>query len=100
LFNSRRYSDQALESYALIVEQYPGSSLGESALFSTYEMLTERNQKTAAKEAAEKYLAAYPEGKRAKALEPVVAAGRPQKTVKAPLPEKAASVSNSAPTGG
>jgi N-acetylmuramoyl-L-alanine amidase len=102
-FNNRRYSDQALESYALIVEQYPGSSLGEAALFSTYEMLTERKEKAAAKEAAEKYLAAYPEGKRAKALESVVAAGKPQKAVKAPLPEKAAvaaSASAAAPTGG
>jgi N-acetylmuramoyl-L-alanine amidase len=99
LFNSRRYSDQALESYALIVEQYPGSSLGESALFSTYEMLTERKEKAGAKAAAEKYLAAYPEGKRAKALESVVSAGKPPKTTKAPLPEKA-SVSSSAPTGG
>jgi N-acetylmuramoyl-L-alanine amidase len=99
LFNSRRYSDQALESYALIVEEYPGSSLGESALFSTYEMLTERKEKSAAKEAAEKYLAAYPEGKRAKALEAVVAASKPPKPAKAPTPETALATATP-PTGG
>ncbi len=81
LFNSRKYSDQSLESYALIVEEYPGSGLGESALFATYEILLERNQKSAAKEAAEKYLAAYPEGKRAKALGLALEAS---KTVRAP----------------
>ncbi len=79
LFNNRRYSDQALESYALIVSEYPGSSLGESALFATYEILTGRSQKAAAAEAAEKYLDAYPDGKRAKALKRVVTAAKAEK---------------------
>ena len=100
LFNNRRYSDQALESYALIVEEYPGSSLGESALFASYEILTERGQKAAAREAAEKYLAAYPEGKRARALGQVLAAAKAEKaekTTKASTPAKAPT---GAPTGG
>ena len=79
IFNNRRYSDQALESYALIVDEYPGSSLGESALFAIYEIQTERNQKSAARDAAQKYIAAYPDGKRAKALASVVASARAEK---------------------
>ena len=75
-FNNRRYSDQALESYGLIVSEYPGSSLGEQALFESYEILTERGQKSAAREAAEKYLAAYPDGKRARQLGQVVSSAR------------------------
>ena len=103
LFNNRRYSDQALESYALIVEEYPGSSLGESALFATYEILTERNQKAGAKEAGEKYLAAYPDGARAKALSQAMATVRAgktaAKTTRAAPAEKAATTAGS-PTGG
>lgn len=100
LFNSRRYSDQALESYALIVEEYPGSSLGESALFATYEILTERGQKSGAREAADKYLAAYPEGKRAKALSQVVAAARAEKANQAARAAAGAKAPAGAPTGG
>ncbi len=103
LFNSRRYSDQALESYALIVEEYPGSSLGESALFATYEILNERDQKAGAREAAEKYLAAYPDGPRAKVLKRVMAASRAgktaEKTTRSAAAEKAPTTSG-APTGG
>jgi len=68
LFKNRRYSDQAVESYGLIVSEYPGSRLGEPALYATYQILTERKQTTAAKQAAEKYLAAYPDGAQARAL--------------------------------
>ena len=101
-FNNRRYSDQALESYALIVEEYPGSSLGESALFATYEILTGRGQKASAREAAEKYLEAYPEGKRVKALAPVVAAARAEKEKadKAARAAAAAKAPQGAPSGG
>lgn len=67
-FKSRHYSDQALESYALIVSEYPRSRQGEAALFATYEILLERNRRFEAGKAAEKYLAAYPDGKRAKTL--------------------------------
>lgn len=99
LFNNRRYSDQALESYALIVDEYPGSSLGESALFSTYEILNERNQKAGAREAAAKYLAAYPDGKRAKALSQVVSAARTDKPARAAAADKPVATTG-APTGG
>ena len=103
LFNNRRYSDQALESYALIVEAYPGSSLGESALFATYEILTERNQKAGAKEAAKKYLAAYPDGARAKALSQVVATAKTgkgvEKTTRSAPADKTPTTS-APPTGG
>jgi len=98
-FNNRRYSDQALESYALIVSEYPGSSLGESALFATYEILNGRSQKAAAREAAEKYLAAYPDGKRAKVLKGVVTAAKAERTTKAAPAEKPAA-STGSPTGG
>ncbi|MBK5254752.1 MAG: N-acetylmuramoyl-L-alanine amidase [Vicinamibacteria bacterium] len=67
-FKSQRYLDQALDSYSLIVSEYPGSSLGESALYATYEILTERKRTTEAREAAEKYLAAYPDGTHAAIL--------------------------------
>lgn len=96
LFNSRKYSDQALESYALIVDEYPGSKLGEAALFATYEIFTERNQKSSARQAAEKYLAAYPEGKRARALSQSLPAAKAEHPAKAV--EKAAA--NPLPTGG
>jgi N-acetylmuramoyl-L-alanine amidase len=102
LFNNRRYSDQALESYALIVAEYPGSSLGEPALFATYEIQKERSQASAARETAEKYLAAYPDGKRSRALRQVVAAARPSSAVKAveKSPATGAPAAGAPPTGG
>ena len=102
LFNSRKYSDQALESYALIVDEYPGSSLGESALFATYEILTERNQKSGARDSAEKYLAAYPDGKRAKALKAALATDKTQRPVKVSerAAEKATADPPPLPSGG
>ncbi len=80
LFKSRRYADQAIESYGLIVSEYPGSRQGEPALYATYQILTERKQTSAARDAAEKYLAAYPDGANAKAL------SRAVKTAKAERP--------------
>ncbi len=80
LFKSRKYADQAIESYGLIVSEYPGSRLGEPALYATYQILTERKQTSAARDAAEKYLAAYPDGANAKAL------GRAVKSAKAERP--------------
>jgi N-acetylmuramoyl-L-alanine amidase len=76
LFSNRKYADQALASFAMIVDEYPGSSRGEPALFATYEILTARGQTTQARAAAEKYLAAYPEGKRAKELKKALSASR------------------------
>lgn len=99
LFNNRRYSDQALESYALIVDEYPGSSLGEQALFATYEILNQRNQKSGAREAAAKYLAAYPDGKRARALRQVVSAAKAEAPPRTAAAERPAATTG-APTGG
>ena len=72
-FKSSRYLDQALDSYGLLVSEYPGSSLGEAALFATYEILRDRKQQKEAKQAAEKYLEAYPDGKRAQVVARAVA---------------------------
>jgi N-acetylmuramoyl-L-alanine amidase len=84
LFSNRKYGDQALASFAMIVEEYPGSSRGEPALFATYEILTARGQTAQARATAEKYIAAYPEGKRAKELKKALsssrAASRPKET--------------------
>jgi N-acetylmuramoyl-L-alanine amidase len=76
LFSNRKYADQALASFAMIVDEYPGSSRGEPALFATYEILTARKQTSQAREAAEKYLAAYPEGKRARELKKALSSSR------------------------
>ncbi|MEO8360097.1 MAG: N-acetylmuramoyl-L-alanine amidase [Vicinamibacteria bacterium] len=67
-FKNRKYADQALTSYALIVDEYPGSRLGENALYATYQILTERGEKNGARDAAAKYIEAYPDGRQAKAL--------------------------------
>lgn len=64
-FKKPNYLDLALTSYGLVVSEYPGSSLGEASLFNTYEILTEKKQTREARQAAEKYLAAYPKGKHA-----------------------------------
>ena len=96
LFNNRKYADQALASYALVVEEYPGSRLGEQALFATYEILSARGQTSLARETAEKYLAAYPDGKRAAALKKALTAGRNTTAPKAPAKAPAEAL----PTGG
>ena len=97
-FNVRKYQDQALASYSLIVDEYPGSPLGEPALFATYEILTERNQKSGAKDTALKYLAAYPDGKHAKFFAESTAAPKPRAAAKGP--EKTSTPAAGSPTGG
>lgn len=91
VFKNRKYADQALDSYALIVSEYPGSSLGEPALYATYRILTAQRQSTAARDTAEKYLAAYPNGPNAKALTRAI------RTAKAASPS--AGSPSSAPSG-
>lgn len=77
-FKNNRYADQAIESYALVVSEYPGSSLGEAALFATYEIHNARKQKSQALAAAGKYLDAYPRGRNAPALKRALAAAKTQ----------------------
>ncbi len=90
LFKSRRYADQAIESYGLIVSEYPGSRRGEPALYATYQILTERKQTSAARDAAEKYLAAYPDGANAKALSRAVKTAKAEQRPSAPTPSTSA----------
>lgn len=89
-FKSSRYLDQALTSYGLVVSEYPGSSLGEAALFATYEILLEQKHKTEALAIAAKYLDAYPDGMRAKVLTRAVST---PKTKAAPRAGRTAQVS-------
>jgi len=72
-FKNSRYLDAALESYGLVVSEYPGSSLGEAALFNTYEILTQVARTREARQTAEKYLAAYPKGPHAADLNSALA---------------------------
>lgn len=96
-FKNPRYADQALDSYALLVSEYPGSSLGQAALFATYEIQTARRQKSLALAAAEKYVEAYPGGANARALKRALAASRTEKPAPtAPAPPTAAAL----PKGG
>lgn len=67
-FKSSSDADDALKSYALIVSEYPSSSLGEQALFATHMILTERKDGPAARAAAREYLDAYPAGSHAAAM--------------------------------
>lgn len=67
-FKNTAASDAALGSYALLVEEYPGSRLGEQALYSAFLILKGRGMTEGAREAAEKYVAAYPDGPRAALL--------------------------------
>ncbi|MBP9947222.1 MAG: N-acetylmuramoyl-L-alanine amidase [Vicinamibacteria bacterium] len=78
-FKNSRYADQAIESYGLVVSEYPGSSLGEAALLATYEILKARKQNAQALAAAEKYLDAYPRGRNATALKRALAAAKTQR---------------------
>lgn len=88
-FKNSKYADQALDSYALLVSEYPGSSLGESALYNTYEILSERKATTEAQAAARKYLAAYPDGKRAATVSRAVASKAPPAGQASPSTAKA-----------
>ncbi len=94
VFKNRKYADQAVDSYGLIVSEYPGSKLGEPALYATYQILNERKQSSAARDAAEKYLAAYPDGPNAKTL------SRAIRTAKADRPAPTSASTAPLPTGG
>lgn len=95
-FKNARYADQALESYAMVVSEYPGSSLGETALFATYGIHAARKQKTQAAAAAEKYVDAYPGGRHARELKRVLAAAKREK----PETTTAAAPAAALPKGG
>ena len=86
IFKSRKYADLALDSYGLIVSEYPGSKLGEPALFATYQILNERDQTAAARDAAAKYLAAYPDGVNAKSLRAAVKSAKTERPTSVTAP--------------
>ncbi|MEO5760685.1 MAG: N-acetylmuramoyl-L-alanine amidase [Vicinamibacteria bacterium] len=96
-FKNRKYADQALTSFALIVDEYPGSRLGENALYATYQILRERGENSGARDAAKKYVEAYPEGHQARALASLMAQTKMTSTSK-PVGKKVPS--DEIPTGG
>lgn len=76
-FKNASDAEAALGSYALLVEEYPGSRLGEQALYAAFEILKGRDQTVGAREAAEKYIAAYPDGRRVPLLRKYLGATTP-----------------------
>jgi N-acetylmuramoyl-L-alanine amidase len=60
-FRDRRYLDEANESYIQLAKSYPYSRLGESALYSAFEIARGERDRRKLEEAGRRYLAAYPD---------------------------------------
>ena len=60
-FSNRRYLDEANESYVQLAKSYPYSRLGESALYSAFEIARSERDRRKLEEAGRRYLAAYPD---------------------------------------
>ena len=65
-FRRTAYDDDAVAAYRGLVAEYPSSRLGEKALFAIAEIERGRNDRAALSAAVRAYLAAYPEGARAR----------------------------------
>jgi N-acetylmuramoyl-L-alanine amidase len=65
-FKATRYYGDANEAYDWLVREYPSSSLGEKALFSSFEIARVRNSRTEWVTAGRRYLANYPSTKNAR----------------------------------
>jgi len=90
-FKTPRYKDDAARAYRMLVGEYPSSSLGEGALHVVFEMATESNDRRRIEDAAQLYLAAFPDSRRASAVK---AAVRRKAT-----PEQAAALPAALPRG-
>jgi len=65
-FRRPAYGDDAVAAYRSLVAEYPSSRLGEKALFAIAEIERARGDRAALSAAVRSYLAAYPEGSRAR----------------------------------
>ena len=65
-FRRPAYEDDAAAAYRSLVAEYPSSGLGEKALFAIAEMARGRGDRSALTAAVKGYLAAFPDGARAK----------------------------------
>ncbi|HJS56955.1 MAG TPA: N-acetylmuramoyl-L-alanine amidase [Vicinamibacteria bacterium] len=89
-FKTARYKDDAARAYRMLVGEYPSSSLGEGALYVVFEMATESNDRRRIEDAAQLYLAAFPDSRRASAV---------KAAVRRKAPEQAAALPASLPRG-
>lgn len=65
-FRRPAYDDDAVAAYRSLVAEYPSSRLGEKALFAIAEIERGRDDRAALSAAVRAYLAAFPEGPRAR----------------------------------
>jgi N-acetylmuramoyl-L-alanine amidase len=80
-FRRPAYDDDAVAAYSGLVAEYPSSRLGEKALYAIAEIERGRNDRRALSAAVRAYLAAYPEGSRAReATAMLKARGRTEET--------------------
>jgi N-acetylmuramoyl-L-alanine amidase len=65
-FKTPRYSDNAQKAYCRVAAEYPSSSLAEEALYSAFEIAQASGSRKDVTEAAQAYLEAFPNTKRAR----------------------------------
>ena len=85
-FGTRRYADDAAQAYRALVAEYPSSRLGEKALFAVFEMAQQGGDRRLFAEAGRGYLAAYPDGPRARQVKSLLRRKTPAQAAALPSP--------------
>jgi N-acetylmuramoyl-L-alanine amidase len=85
-FRARRYADDAALAYRTLVAEYPASRLGEKALFAVFEMSQQSGDQRRFAAAGRAYLAAYPDGPRARQVKSLLRRKTPAQAAALPSP--------------
>jgi len=85
-FKGAPYRDDAVEAYRRLVAEYPSSSLGDDALFDVVQIVREEGDRRHIAEAANAYLEANPEGRRAREVKALLRKRAPTAPVPSPPP--------------
>jgi N-acetylmuramoyl-L-alanine amidase len=86
-FSVPDYEDDAVQAYRSLVAEYPASRKGEPALFAVFEIAREGGDRKRMAQAAEAYLQAYPDARRAADVKTLMKKGARRAVSEAPLPK-------------
>jgi N-acetylmuramoyl-L-alanine amidase len=93
-FRDRRYADDAIRSYRMLVSEYPSSSKGESALWKAWELAVDSGDPKQTATVGKAYLDTYPNARRARLVREAMRRESPARPVPTPTQAGLAQVFN------
>ncbi|MCL4821863.1 MAG: N-acetylmuramoyl-L-alanine amidase [Vicinamibacteria bacterium] len=93
-FKDRRYADDAIRSYRMLVSEYPSSSKGETALWKAWELAVDSGDAKQTATVGKAYLDTYPNARRARQVRDALRRESPARPVPTPTRADLAQVFN------